>query len=176
MSRVMKPALRGTLLGRTLRFLNPLIRRLLASRLHWPLSRWLALLRWTPSHRRRSRTLPVSYVCEGSSVYLTTGDRWAADFARPAPVAIRVRGRWYPRAEAVSADQEEAAVTLRRLFGTHSWFRVLSGIPSSSSGGANPRAVDMALRAGRVLIRVRLTPGRAASASAREGTLTSSGI
>jgi hypothetical protein len=158
MSRVTRPALRGTLLGRVLRFLNPLIRRLLASRLHWPLSRWLALLRWTPPNRSHRRTLPVSYIREGSSVYLTTGDRWAADFARGAPVAIRVGGRWFPYAEAETADELEAAVTLRRLFADHPWFRTFSGIPSNRAGGANPRAVDMALRAGRVLIRVTLSP------------------
>jgi hypothetical protein len=170
MSRVTKPALRGTLLGRTLRFLNPIIRRLLASRVHWPLSRWLALLRWTPSDRGRSRTLPVSYIREGSSVYLTTGDRWSADFARPASVAIRLRGRWHRQAEAVTTDEGEAAATLRRLFAEHPWFRSFSGIPSNRSGGANPRAVDMALRAGRVLIRVTLKPGQPTTASARTGS------
>jgi hypothetical protein len=157
-SRVTRPALRGTLLGRVLRFLNPLVRRLLASRLHWPLSRWLALLSWERAATGRRRTLPVSYIRERPVAYLTTGERWSADFGTSAPVALRLGGRWYRHAEAVREDQAEAAIVLRRLFAEHEWFRVLAGVPSSRSGGANPRAVDMALSAGRALVRVTLAP------------------
>ena len=158
MSRVTRPALRGTLLGRILRFLNPMVRRLLASRVHWPLSRWLALLRWSSTGTGRRRTLPVSYVREGPEVYLTTGDRWSSDFAHSAPVAIRLAGRWYQHAAAVREDEVEAAITLRRLFAEHGWFRTFAGVPLSRSGGPNPRAIDLALSSGRAVVRVSLNP------------------
>ncbi|MBA3689675.1 MAG: hypothetical protein H0W81_12760 [Chloroflexi bacterium] len=76
MSRVSAPALRGTLLGALLRLWNPLMRRLLDSPVHWPLSRWFAVLAWSGRRTGRRYSTPVSYVREGTTAYVTTGDRW----------------------------------------------------------------------------------------------------
>jgi hypothetical protein len=158
MNRVRSPALRGTLLGAVPRLLNPIVRGLLASRLHWPLSRWLLLLRWDSAEAGRRRTTPLSYVREGAFLYLTGGDRWSKDLAGGADVTIRLGGRWYDADAVVVTDREESAAILGRLFRVHPWFRILSGIPEASSDGpdghADARALDRALKAGRVLVRV----------------------
>jgi hypothetical protein len=158
LNRVRRPALRGTLLGAVLRLLNPIVRGLLASRLHWPLSRWLLLLRWDSAEAGRLRTTPLSYVREGAFLYLTGGDRWSRDLVGGADVAIRLRGRWYDADAMVVTDREESAAILGRLFRVHPWFRILSGIPEASpdgpDGGADARALHRALKAGRVLVRV----------------------
>jgi hypothetical protein len=156
--RVRRPALRGTLLGAVLRLLNPVVRGLLVSPLHWLLSRWLLLLNWDSAVAGRRRTTPLSYVREGAFLYLTGGDRWSRDLVGGADVAIRLRGRWYAADAMVVTDREEAAAILGRLFREHPWFRILSGIPKASpdgpEGGADPHALDGALKAGRVLVRV----------------------
>lgn len=159
LNRVRRPALRGTALGGVLRLLNPIIRGVLASPLHWPLSRWLVLLNWESAEAGRRRTTPLSYVREGAFLYLTGGDRWSKDLVGGARVALRLRGQWYDAVAAVVSDREESADVLERLFREHPWFRVLSGIPKASRDGqegADPNAVDRALKAGRVLVRVSL--------------------
>lgn len=158
LNRVRRPALRGTLLGAVLRLLNPIVRRLLASGLHWPLSRWLLLLRWESVEAGRRRTTPLSYVREGGFLYLTGADRWSRDLVGGADVAIRLGGRWYDADAVVVTDREESAAILGRLFRVHPWFRILSGIPEASpdgpDDGADAQALDRALKAGRVLVRV----------------------
>jgi hypothetical protein len=157
LNRVRRPALRGTLLGTVLRFLNPIVRRLLASPLHWLLSRWLLLLSWDSAEAGRRRTTPLSYVREAATVYLTGGDRWSQDLVGGAAVAVRLRGRWSDADAAVVTDREESSAILGRLFRAHPWFRILSGIPKAPGNGregADPEALERALMAGRVLVRV----------------------
>jgi F420H(2)-dependent quinone reductase len=158
--RIRRPALRGTLLGTVLRLSNPLIKTVLRSRLHWLLSRWLLLLTWTSRKTGRRRTTPLSYVREGPVVYLTTGDRWSADLVGGAPVHVRLVGRWYDGHADVVRDRNESLKLFERLFRDRPWFRILSGVPKArSDGGADPSALDRALDAGRVLVRVSRRPG-----------------
>ena len=62
MSRVTRPALRGSLLGTILRTWNPAMKLILNSPVHWPLSRWFAVLSWTGRKSGRHYSTPVSYV------------------------------------------------------------------------------------------------------------------
>ena len=157
MSRVTKPALRGSILGWILRAWNPIMRALLGSPLHWPLSRWFALLSWSGRKSGRRYTTPVSYVREGTAVWLTTGDQWWHNLVERAPVAIRIRGRWYDGLGLAINDPVESRHGHDRLFRRHPWFRVLSGIPGER-GGPDADALDRALAAGRVLVRIDLAP------------------
>jgi hypothetical protein len=157
MNRVRRPALRGTWLGTLLRLLGPLVMAILRSPVHWLLSRWLCLFRWTNPGTGKQRTLPLSYIREDRLAYLTTGDRWSRQLGEEADVTIRLRGRWQTGRVAVLADREEAATALGRLFRDHPWFRILSGIPAAPRGaGADADALRKAISAGRVLIRVSL--------------------
>ena len=56
-----------------------------------------------------------------------------------------------------SADgSAECRAEHARLFREHSWFRRLAGIPSGPEGGPDPAAVDRAVTAVRVLVRIEL--------------------
>lgn len=156
MSRVSAPALHGTLLGALLRSWNPLMRRLIDSPVHWPLSRWFAVLAWTGCKTGRRYSTPVSYVREGKTAYVTTGDRWWRNLTGGAPVAMRIAGGWQEGTAAPLTDPAECRAEHERLFREHSWFRRLAGIPNGPEGGPDPAAVDQAVTAGRVLVRIEL--------------------
>ena len=132
------------------------MRRILESPVHWPLSRWFAVLSWTGRKSGRRYTTPVSYVREGSTVWITTGDKWWHNLTDSAPVGMRLAGRWRDGEGIAVTGHAESLATHQRLFREHAWFRWLSGIPGHRSGGADPDALDRALRSGRVLVRVDL--------------------
>jgi deazaflavin-dependent oxidoreductase (nitroreductase family) len=155
-SRAAQPALRGTFLGAMLRIWNPAMRALLGSPLHWLLSRWFAVLAWTGRKSGRRYSTPVSYVRDGKTLYLTTGDRWWRNLIGGAPVAIRIAGRWR-RATATALPESESRTGHARLFRKHPWFRRLAGVPGRD-GGADPAALDRVLEAGRVLVRIDVAP------------------
>ena len=156
MNRVSRPALRGSLLGMVLRLWNPVMRRVLESPIHWPLSRWFAVLAWTGRRSGRIYSTPIAYVREGPKVWVTTGDRWWRNLDDGAPVRIRVAGRWRDARGTPVTDLADSSVTHARLFREHAWFRWLSGVPGDRAGGADPQALDKALRSGRVLVRIDL--------------------
>ena len=146
--------MRGTLLGTLLRVLNPFLRRLLESPVHWPWSRWFAVLAWSGRKTGRSYSTPVSYVREGGTAYVTTGDRWWRNLIDGAPVTMRIAGRSYSATAVAVTDEEQSRAEHGRLFREHWWFRFLAGIPRSAAGGPDPKAVARAIAAGRMLVRV----------------------
>ena len=156
MSRVSTPGLRGTLLGALVRLWNPLVRRLLESPLHWPLSRWFAVLAWTGRKTGRRYSTPVSFVREGRTAYVTTGDRWWRNLTEGGPVAMRIAGRWREGTAAPLMDPAESRAQHERLFREYSWFRLLAGIARGPGGGPDTAAVARAVMAGRVLVRIEL--------------------
>ena len=158
MSRVTNPALRGSPLGTVLRVLNPVVRALLGSPVHWPLSTWLALLTFTGRKTGRRLTTPVSYVRDGNLAFLTTGDRWARNLSGGAPIQIRIRGQWLAGDAILITNREESVATHQRLFREHPWFRSLSGLPAAGRDGADPVALEHSLSAGRTLVRIALRP------------------
>jgi hypothetical protein len=156
LSRVTTPGVRGTLLGALLRLWNPLMRRLIDSPVHWPLSSWFAVLAWTGRKTGGRYSTPVSYLREGGTAYVTTGDRWWRNLTGGPPVAMRIAGRWHEGTAAPLTDPAECRAEHERLFREHSWFRRLAGIPNGPEGGPDPAAVDRAVTAGRVLVRIEL--------------------
>jgi hypothetical protein len=156
-NRVARPALRGSLLGTVLRLLNPAVRIVINSPLHWPLSRWFAILAWTGRRSGRRYSTPVSYVREDDIVWVTTGDRWWRNLSGGAPVMVRTAGRWREAVGTPITDASESQRTHERLFRAHGWFRRLSGIPGDQTGGPDRIALDRAIAAGRVLVRITLT-------------------
>jgi hypothetical protein len=152
-SRVDSPALKGTWLGTLLRFLNPVVKVLLASPLHWPLSRWFLLLSWTGSKSGKEFRTPVSYVEDEGIVYVTTGDRWPRFVIGNPTFRIRRHGRWMDAIAVPIDNPEQSRRVHMRIFERHGWFRFLAGIPRTS-GHTDERAVERAIVAGRRLIRI----------------------
>src|SRR5918996_2738168 len=148
MSRASAPALRGTLLGTVLRLWNPVMRFLLESRIHWPLSRWFAVIAWTGRKTGRKYSTPVSYVREGDTVFITTGDRWRRNLREGGPVAMRIAGRRRRGVARPILDGTASSAEHERLFRAHPWFRRLAGIPAGPDGGADSAAVARAVASG----------------------------
>jgi hypothetical protein len=157
MGRVTRPALRGSLLGAVLRLWNPAMGTLLGSLLHWPLSRWFAVLAWSGRKTGRRYSTPLSYVREGATAYITTGDKWWRNLTGGAPVTMRIAGQWHNGVATPVIDLVESRIEHERLFREHPWFRWLSGIPSDRRDNPDREAIDRALAAGRVLVRVDFT-------------------
>ena len=87
---------------------------------------------------------------------MTTGDRWWRNLTGGAPVAMRIAGRWQEATAAPLTVPAECRAEHERLFREHSWFRRLAGIPNGPEGGPDPAAVNIAVTAGRVLVRIEL--------------------
>ena len=156
-SRVDSVALKGTWLGTLTRFLNPIMRLLLASPLHWPLSKWFLLLSWTGSKTGRARSTPVSYVSDATGIMVTTGDRWPRYVIGNPTFRVRHRGRWSLATVSEVSDPGESKREHVRIFDEHNWFRLLAGIPKKD-GHTDVDAVARAIAAGRKLIRIDLPP------------------
>ena len=131
------------------------MRVLLDSPVHWPLSRWFEVLAWAGRKTGRQYSTPVSYIREGQVVFVTTGDRWWRNLRGGAPVRMRISGRWHD-AVGIPVTTAESRTEHERLFRGHPWFRWLSGIPGDGKGGTDRAALDRALSAGRVLVRIEL--------------------
>ena len=156
MNRVDRPALKGSLLGTLLRIWNPVMKAILRSPVHWPLSRWFAVISWTGRKTGRRYSTPVSYVLGDSAMWVTTGDRWWRNVG--GGMELRLRGHAREATPTVIADPAESQREHQRLFRKHRWFRWLSGIPGDGKGGADPAALERAIGAGRVLVRIDLVP------------------
>jgi hypothetical protein len=134
------------------------MRRLLDSPVHWPVSRWFAVLAWSGRKTGRQYSTPVSYVREGNTVFVTTGDRWSRNLSLGAPVAMRIAGRWRQGSALPLLDAAECRAEHERLFRNHPWFRRLAGIPQGREGDTDATAIKRAVAAGRVLVRIELEP------------------
>lgn len=151
--RVERPALRGTLLGNLLRFWNPVMKRLLRSPLHWPWSRWFAVIEWTGRKSGKTYRTPVSYVRTGDEVLITTGDAWWRNLEADPSVRLWVRGREHRARAVVVEDDEESITRHREMFAARPIFATLAGI---SRGREQDAQLRRSLEAGRKLVRVDL--------------------
>ncbi len=155
MSRVDKPALKGSWMGKALFFLNPIVKFLLATPLHWPWSRWFLLLAWTGAKSGQPRSTPVSYVSDETGTFVTTGDRWPAFVTGNPTFRVRMRGSWRAATAVIVADPDESRREHERVFSDHGWFRWLAGIPKRD-GKPDDAAVVRAIASGRQLVRIEL--------------------
>lgn len=153
MGRVESPALRGSWIGKLLAFLNPIVKALLASPLHWPLSRWFLLLSWKGAKTGQARSTPVSYVADRTGIVVTTADRWPRFAIGNPTFRVRYRGNWSQARAAELSDPEELKREHLRLFDEHGWFRWLTWTPKKE-GRTDPAAVEKEIAAGRRLIRI----------------------
>jgi hypothetical protein len=152
-SRVDSPALRGTWLGTLLRFLNPIMRFVLATPFHWPLSHWFLLIGWTGGKSGKQHSTPVSHIRDDTGIWVTTGDRWPRFVIGNETTRVRLGGRWV-RARAVPITDAEVSRRMHaRLFQDHGWFGFLAGIPKRDHR-VDEAAVVRSIAAGRQLLRI----------------------
>ena len=129
------------------------MRRLLATPLHRPWSRWFLLISWTGAKTGKVHSTPVSYVRDGADIDVTTGDHWPRYVLGNETFRIRWHGRWISARAAVVTDVEESKREHTRLFADHGWFRFLAGIPKRN-GQVDVVAVERSIAAGRQLVRI----------------------
>ena len=112
------------------------MRPLLDSPIHWPFSRWFAVLAWKGRKTGRRYSTPVSYVREGDVVFLTTGDRWWRNLSGGAPITLRLAGRQREGTAEPILDAAAGRAEHERLFRAHPWFRRLAGLPKGADAVA----------------------------------------
>ena len=100
----------------TRRVANPLLRFVLSSPLHSPLSRSLLVLSYIGHRSGRRRTTPVQYAHFGDDLALVAArashKSWWRNFRDPAPVTITLRGRRERAvAEVLRGDQRNAGLS-----------------------------------------------------------------
>ncbi len=75
------------------RLMNPVMRRLLRSRLHRPMSGQLMLLEYTGRLSGRTYVIPIGYFAwDGGSVLSVSSTRWWKNLRDGRPVSVLVRG------------------------------------------------------------------------------------
>ena len=151
-SRIESPALRGTLLGRLLALWNPVMKRLLRSPLHWPWSRWFAVVEWTGRRSGRLYCTPVAYLPRGEEVWVTTGDAWWRNLRSNPKMRAWLSGAPVEGDAVLVTDPQESVQLHATMFEVRPFFARLAGLPSRPAAPQIARAVN----AGRVLVRIRL--------------------
>lgn len=154
-SRTESLALRGTLLGRLLTLWNPVMKRLLRSPLHWPWSRWFAVVEWTGRRSGRRYSTPVAYLLRGEEVWVTTGNEWWRNLRSNPLTHLRLAGRPVVGDATLVTDPQESVQLHTTMFEVRPFFARLAGLPARPGAGQIAAAVN----AGRVLVRIRLRLG-----------------
>jgi deazaflavin-dependent oxidoreductase (nitroreductase family) len=100
----------------TRRVANPLLRVVLSSPLHRPLSRTLLVLSYIGRRSGRRRATPVQYARFGDDLALVAArashKSWWRNFRDPAPVTITLRGHPHQAiAEVLSGDERNAGLS-----------------------------------------------------------------
>lgn len=131
MSRIESPALRGTLLGRLLTFWNPIMKRLLRSELHWPWSRWFAVVEWTGRRSGRRYSTPVAYLLRGEEVWITTGDAWWRNLRSNPATHLWPAGKQVVGDPTLVSDPLESVQLHATLFEVRPFFAGLAGLPET---------------------------------------------
>jgi deazaflavin-dependent oxidoreductase (nitroreductase family) len=103
----------------TRRVANPLLRVVLSSPLHRPLSRTLLVLSYIGRRSGRRRATPVQYARFGDDLALVAArashKSWWRNFRDPAPVTITLRGRQQRAiAEVLRGDERNAGLSAFR--------------------------------------------------------------
>jgi len=100
--------------------INPIMRLLLRSPMHFVSSRSLMLITFTGRNSGRQFTIPVRYLQVGETVrcFTSADSQWWRNLRGRADVVLRIEGRDAPyHATAVENDPEEVKKSLRHYLG-----------------------------------------------------------
>lgn len=89
------------------RVVNPLLRRLLASRFHSPVSRSLLLLHYRGRRTGRTYTVPVGYHWIDGQLSVLTNSGWRHNFAGGRDIEVTYRGQRLPARAQLIDDADE---------------------------------------------------------------------
>ncbi len=97
--------------------INPAMRLLLTSPLHWLLSSSVLLIRFRGRKSGREFTTPVRYIRSGAAIQCFTGraNQWWRNMREGAEVSLVIEGRSAPYIMTAIQEPEKVAVSLAKL-------------------------------------------------------------
>ena len=130
------------------------MKRILTSPLHWPLSRWFAVIEWTGRKSGKRYRTPVAYLAREGETWITSGDRWWLNLAERPNVGIWIKGTRQDALAEPVLDRAESARLHATMFQAKPFFARLAGLP----GRPTNSEIERSIAAGRVLVRVTEAP------------------
>jgi hypothetical protein len=100
---------------KVIRAVNPVLRAVLSSRLHAPISGQLLVLHFTGRRTGRRYSLPVGYRDVSGRMAVLTNSGWRVNFRGGADVQLTLRGRRRPARATLVEDPGEVARVYRDL-------------------------------------------------------------
>lgn len=139
-----------------MRAMNAVPQMVLRSPLHGLMSGKTLLLEFTGRRSGRRYVTPMSYVCVGDEILMSTGAPWWKNLVGGVPVGMRVRGEIRSGVAEAVADEEGAAEVLKTILHQYPEYRRFVGVAVDEDGRLDEETILGAVRKGRVGIRVRL--------------------
>jgi hypothetical protein len=139
--------------SRIFRFVNVLMRALLALPFPTPLSRNLMLVRYTGRKSGRSYRQPLSYARDGAALLTPGGGRWTLNMEGGRPVEIRLRGRDVPARPELVRDPGEVERLLDVIVAGNPSAARFIPLPRLADGRLEPTALAAALDHGFAIVR-----------------------
>lgn len=143
------------ILQRVVRYFNPLMRLVLASRAHRMMSSRLMLLYFTGRKTGRPYTTPVSYVREGNDLLVPGGGGWWKNLTT-GTTRVRLQGAWHVVTPDVIRDLAVQSEVLGRMLAVNPAIAVFTGIRPGPDGRPMAVSLDREHRRGFVVVRLRL--------------------
>ncbi len=136
--------------------LNPLMRLVLRTRLHAPISQFFLLLKFRGRKTGKEYTIPVGYQQRGKTLEILTEGGWSRNLVGGVPVRVCLRGRDVTGQAALDEDLEEIGQALGRM--REAWgddfLERRFGIPRELVAKLSPS--ELAENASQKLVRVEL--------------------
>lgn len=140
---------------------NPFVRLLLRSPLHFVLSDSLLLLTYTGRKSGKRYTIPVTYGREGDMVTVFTHHTWWKNLKGGAPVQVEIkRVRRTGTSEVISDDVPATAVQLLAQLRGHPMLARSYHVPLDRDGQPDAEAVWLVAQH-QVMVRIQLAPSAA---------------
>ncbi len=139
-----------------MRLVNPVMKTLLRSPLHRPMSKRLIVLSFTGRKSGKRYNIPVGYVqTDPRTLLVATNSAWWKNL-RGARVKVRLRGHNYTGVTEVTTDQEGLQAAFRELLADAPQLREITGVRLDAKGEPIPEDVAAARSAGFVVVRIQL--------------------
>jgi hypothetical protein len=143
-------------LQRAVRYFNPLMKFVLATRLHTLMSGRLALLSFTGRKSGRSFTTPVSYVMEGRTLLVPGGGAWWKNLGSGRAARVRLRGVWTPVSSEIVSEPVALAEVVRKMLAANPAIAAFTGVKPGPDGWPDADALERERQRGFVVARLRL--------------------
>src|SRR5882762_9114858 len=130
------------------RYLNPFMRLVLASRAHRMMSGRLMLLTFTGRKTGRSYTTPVSYVREGSSLLIPGGGGWWKNLGSGRRSQVLLQGTWHSVTPELVSAPNDLAMVLQRMLAANPAISIFTGVSAGPGGQPDPQALERERRRG----------------------------